>query len=395
MKVKISSIIKKPITGEWGNDGDNIKVLRTTNFTNEGRLTFDSVVTRDIDVKIVESKKLLPGDIIIEKSGGSPTQPVGRVVFFNEEGTYLCNNFTSILRPIKKEVFPKYLLYLMFCNHKYGVTNRFQNKTTGIINLQLKRYIYNTEVPLPPISTQKKIAAILDAADQYRQKTKILIEKYDQLAQALFLDMFGDPVRNPKGWKKVKLNEVCTKITDGTHFSPEPQSKGFPYVTAKHVKDNGLDFYSKPTFISEEAHNEIYKRCTPEFGDVLYIKDGATTGIACINTFEEPISLLSSLALLKLNKNKLNNHYLCYWLNHNGIKQKLLNEFMSGAAIQRYTLTKINSFVITAPPIKIQNQFAERIQLIEQQKQQAQTSLQKAEDLFNSALQRAFNGKLV
>ena len=78
----------------------------------------------------------------------------------------------------------------------------------------------------------------------------------------------------------------------------------------RNVKSCGLDFYSKPTFVSEEAHSEIYKRCTPEFGDVLYIKDGATTGIACLNTFNEPISLLSSLALLKPNYKILNNYYL-------------------------------------------------------------------------------------
>ena len=66
------------------------------------------------------------------------------------------------------------------------------------------------KIPLPPLDQQKKIAAILDAADAYRQKTKALITKYDELTQSLFLDMFGDPVSNPKGWEKVKLgNQIC------------------------------------------------------------------------------------------------------------------------------------------------------------------------------------------
>jgi type I restriction enzyme S subunit len=127
---------------------------------------------------------------------------------------------------------------------------------------------------------------------------------------------------------------------------------------------------------------------------VLYIKDGATTGIACINTFKEPISLLSSLALLKPKKKELNNFYLCYWLNHRGIKEKLLNEYMSGAAIQRFTLTKINSFILTIPPISLQNQFAEKIALIDQQKELARQSLKESEDLFQSLLQKAFKGEL-
>jgi type I restriction enzyme S subunit len=249
------------------------------------------------------------------------------------------------------------------------------------------------EFSLPPLDHQKKIAAILDAADAYRQKTKTLITKYEELTQSLFLEMFGDPVRNPMGWKIESFSNLCLKITDGTHHSPEPQEEGFPYVTAKHVKPFRLKFDEKATYVNEVAHNEIYKRCAPEYGDVFYIKDGATTGIACINTFNEPVSMLSSLALLKLGSD-LNNQFLCHWLNHEGIKQKLISEFMSGAAIQRYTLTKIKSFKIMVPKIELQNQFADSVKEIEAQKTQAQASLVQAEDLFNSLLQRAFKGEL-
>ena len=248
-------------------------------------------------------------------------------------------------------------------------------------------------IPLPPLEEQKKIAAILDAADDYRQKTKALIDKYDQLTQSLFLDMFGDPVTNSKGWRITTLNEVCFKITDGTHHSPPLQKDGHPYVTAKHVKAHRLDFYSKPTFVNSLDHNVIFKRCSPAQGDLLYIKDGATTGAACINTFNQPISLLSSLALLKL-KSCINNQYLCFWLNNPGVKRKLINEYMSGAAIKRYTLKKIKTFKLMLPPIFLQNQFAERVAQIEKQKQQAEASLVRAEELFSSLLQRAFKGEL-
>ena len=290
----------------------------------------------------------------------------------------------KILKPVKERADIKYLFYKM--------------QTISIDNDLHKRYWISTysqiQILLPSLPQQQKIANILDAADALRQNDKALIAKYDELTQALFLDMFGDPVSNPKGWEKVLLKSVCTKITDGTHFSPEPQEKGFPYITAKHVKNHGLDFYSKPTYISEEAHAEIYKRCTPEYGDVLYIKDGATTGIACINTFDEPFSMLSSLALIKPNKKTLNSYYLCHWLNNPKIKSKLLSEFMSGAAIQRYTLTKINSFELCIPSIDLQNQFAERVAVIEEQKAIAQKSLEKSEELFNSLLQKAFKGAL-
>lgn len=290
----------------------------------------------------------------------------------------------KILKNVEEKSDLKYLYYKM--------------QTISIDTNLHKRYWISKysqiKIKLPPLPAQQKIAAILDQAEAIIQNNRAIVQKYDALTQSLFLDMFGDPVRNEKGWKIDILKNLCLKITDGTHFSPEPQKDGFPYVTAKHVKSCGLDFYSKPTFVSEEAHSEIYKRCTPEFGDVLYIKDGATTGIACLNTFNEPISLLSSLALLKPNYKILNNYYLCYWLNNSKVKLKLLGEFMSGAAIQRYTLTKINSFQLIIPPIELQYQFAERVAMIEAQKQQAQLELAKSEELFASLLQRAFNGEL-
>jgi type I restriction enzyme S subunit len=329
--------------------------------------------------------KLIPkGTILFAKSGMSATK---NRVYITDKQSYFVSHLAGILP--SEEFSSSYLArYLSWYNPaKLILDSAYPSIRLADIN--------NLKIPLPPLEQQKKIAAILDAADTYRQKTKALITKYDELTQSLFLDMFGDPVRNPKGWEKSLLKSVSDKITDGTHFSPKPQSEGFPYITAKHVKSYGLDFYSKPTYVSEDAHKEIYKRCTPEYGDILYIKDGATTGIACINTFKEPFSMLSSLALIKPSKSVINNYYLCFWLNNLSIKRKLLSEFMSGAAIQRYTLTKINSFKLIVPPISLQNQFAERVKAIEAQKAQAQASLVQADNLFNSLLQRAFKGELV
>jgi type I restriction enzyme S subunit len=299
----------------------------------------------------------------------------------------------TLIKPKHEIVNSRYLMHYLNSPKIVSLANS-STSGIGVQNLNVN-VVRKFPVDLPTLPQQQKTASILDAADALRQNDKALIAKYDELTQALFLDMFGDPVSNPEGWEKAFLKSVSTKITDGTHFSPEPQTEGFPYITAKHVKSYGLDFYSKPTYVSEEAHNEIYKRCTPEYGDVLYIKDGATTGIACINTFDEPFSMLSSLALIKPNKKIVNSYYLCYWLNNPKIKSKLLTEFMSGAAIQRYTLTKINSFQLIVPPLALQNQFAERVAIIEEQKAIAQASLERSEELFNSLLQKAFKGELV
>ena len=110
------------------------------------------------------------------------------------------------------------------------------------------------------------------------------------------------PFEVPEGWVWCKVTDILSKITDGTHHSPTNLSQGeYMYITAKNIKPHGVDL-TDVTYVDKATHDEIYARCNPEFGDILYIKDGATTGIACINKLKEPFSLLSSVALLKPSK---------------------------------------------------------------------------------------------
>jgi type I restriction enzyme, S subunit len=207
-KVKLHTLIEKPISGEWGTGEGTVNVIRTTNFTNDGTLDLSDVVSREIPYAKVEKKKLRHGDIIIEKSGGSPTQPVGRVVhFLVVKDEYLCNNFTSVLRP-RDNVHPRFLFWCLFAGHINGSTLSYQNKTTGIINLQLERFCNEFEVPLPPLHIQEQIADTLDKADALRRKDQELLQKYDELAQSIFYDMFGDPVKKQKN-DTFPLSELC------------------------------------------------------------------------------------------------------------------------------------------------------------------------------------------
>src|ERR1035437_2832951 len=103
----------------------------------------------------------------------------------------------------------------------------------------------------------------------------------------------------PLGWAKASLGDSCLLITDGTHHSPKNDSEGeFRYITAKNIKLYGLDL-TNVTYVNADTHAQIYRRCPPKKGDILYIKDGATTGIAVINPLDEPFSLLSSVALIR------------------------------------------------------------------------------------------------
>lgn len=242
------------------------------------------------------------------------------------------------------------------------------------------------EIPLPPITTQKHIAEVLDKADALRQQNRQLLQHYDDLLQSTFIELFGDPVKNPKGWEVKKLVKVCKQITDGTHFSPPSVEFGVPYITAKHIKNYGVDFERNRTYVSQEEHEKIYSRCKPEKGDVLYIKDGATTGIAAVNPYDFEFSMLSSLALIKPLKGELISQYLVSWLNSEQVKENLISEFMAGAAIKRFTLQKIKSFQIPIPPLSLQQHFAKIVEEIEVQKEQVRGALLSSEELFEGLL---------
>jgi type I restriction enzyme S subunit len=289
--------------------------------------------------------------------------------------------------PKNNKLNTRYLYYFLLSQR-----NKIIGDSTGGAQPNISQYyVKNIDIPLPPLHIQKHIADVLDKADALRQKDQQLLQKYDELAQSIFYDMFGDPVKNEKGWEVKRLGEVSKQITDGTHFSPPSVDEGIPYITAKHVKNYGVDFYLAPTYVSEEEHKKIYSRCKPELGDILYIKDGATTGIAAINEYDFEFSMLSSLALIKPDYSYLTSFYLRFWLNNPKVKDLYLSEFMSGAAIKRFTLQKIKSFRILVPPIELQNDFVKKLIQISSSIKIVDDNLSLSSNLFNTLLNNYFS----
>lgn len=231
-------------------------------------------------------------------------------------------------------------------------------------------------VKIPPLEQQKKIAAILDAADAYRQKTKALIAKYDELTQSLFLDMFGDPVTNPKGWEKEKFGDLVEN----------KDSKRVPIKSADRDNSEGTTPYYGASGVID-----FVEGFTHEGDNLLIGEDGAN-----LVTRTKPIAFIAK------GKYWVNNH--AHVLGENGscklkyleffINSIDLKPYVSGSAQPKLNRKNMDSILVSNPPIELQNQFAKSVQAIETQKAQAQSSLEKAEELFNSLLQRAFKGEL-
>lgn len=154
----------------------------------------------------------------------------------------------------------------------------------------------------------------------------------------------------PSHWGAGRLSYACELIVDGTHRSPVTHPVGeFRYVTAKNIKEHGFDF-SELTYVSEQDHREIFTRCPVRKADVLYIKDGATAGLALVNSLDEEFSLLSSVALIRPRPSVFDARFVAYHLNAGQFKSNVLSALVGGA-MTRFTLDQISRFSFVIPPI--------------------------------------------
>ncbi|SHL79627.1 restriction endonuclease subunit S [Flavobacterium xinjiangense] len=262
----------------------------------------------------------------------------------------------------------------------------------GVIKYIKLGNLTDAEIPLPPFSTQQKITEVLDTADQLRQYNKQLIEKYDALTQSLFLEMFGDPVRNEKGWDEKRLEDLLDFLTSGSRgWAKYYSNTGDVFLRIQNVGYNKLKL-DDLTYIQTPETAEA-KRTKVQAGDIIIsiTADLGRTGVIPENFPKAFIN--QHLAILRLKENYNPNYVSAFIASKGG--QALFQKLDKGGVKSGLNFTDLKSYLIFCPPLSLQNQFAERVQMIETQKQQAQEALTKSEDLFQSLLQRAFKGELV
>ncbi len=181
--------------------------------------------------------------------------------------------------------------------------------------------------------------------------------KRDKVSPTVAID--EAPFDLPDTWLWTKLGAVAKKITDGTHHSPANFAAGdFKYLSAKNIKSWGIDL-TDVTYVPAAVHREIYSRCDPEPGDILYIKDGATTGVLTINTLREQFSLLSSVGVVKPSCG-LASEYLAL-LMRSPFFYQAMRDGMTGVAITRVTLSKLGAALVPLPPLAEQARIVARV----------------------------------
>ena len=244
------------------------------------------------------------------------------------------------------------------------------------------------EVLVPQITReeQQKYMDMMDVLESIIRERKTQIAFLDNLIKARFVEMFGDPINNTNSYPICSLNDVCTKITDGTHDTPERYSEGYLLITGKNIRESGI-IYDEVEYVSEEDHKAIYERCNPEYGDVLYTNIGVNYGTACLNDIDFEFSM-KNVALLKPDHSLINGYYL--WICLNMMRKYILSMNQTGGAQTFMGLATIKKIRIPIPPVAQQDEFINVIMQIDKSKDAVKKSLAETQLLFDSLMQKYF-----
>lgn len=374
----------------------NVGVIRNTNFTKEGTLDDSDIVFLNVEQSQFVKRKLKFGDIILEKSGGGPKQPVGRVIVFDkEEGNYSFSNFTSVIRINNpKQTDHNYLHRFLFFSYISGVTETMQSHSTGIRNLKFDDY-KGIEVPLPPISEQQRIVAILYEAFASIAKAKANAEQNLKNAKELFESYLQRVFStNGKDWEKKTLEQISETFGRGkSKHRPRNDKKlyggDFPFIQTGDIRncDHYITEYSQTYNDVGLAQSKLWQDGT------ICITIAANIAETGILTFDAcfPDSVIG----LVVNKELADTNFVEYLLQSFKARLQALGK---GSAQANINMGTFENELFPFPSVKEQKLIVQKLDALSSETKKLETIYQQKfndlEELKKSILQKAFSGEL-
>ena len=244
-------------------------------------------------------------------------------------------------------------------------------------------------LPVPPIAEQERIVAELDLLSDIIEKKKGQLKAYDQLAQSIFFDMFGDPIDNPKGWEVKKLKEVVSvrgRVGWKGYKKEDLRESGPLAIGGGHIMENGSLDFSSPVFLSIEKYEE-----SPEImvqrGDLIMVQRGTIGRIGLVKN--EIGDATINPCVLILRPNSINELYVLHLILNEDM-QYYLSTLVRGVAQPMITQKQVNSLDVPLPPLSLQQEFAEKIEAIERQKALIQQSIAEIQTMFDCTMDKYF-----
>ncbi len=377
----------------------NVGVIRNTNFTKEGTLDAADIAYLDVEAKKFESRSLQFGDIILEKSGGGPKQPVGRVILFDRvAGDFSFSNSTAALRvrnPLELDF--RFLHKFLYWIYVSGGTEQMQSHSTGIRNLDGNAY-KAIQIFFPSLAEQQNIVAVLIKAFESIATARANAEKNLKNARALFESHLQFAFANlPRsGESAKKLDELCELIVDCEHKTAPTQDEGIPLIRTPNIGKGKL-LLDSVYRVAEQTYKLWARRAEPKGGDLILAREAPAGNVAVIPE-NIKVCLGQRTVLIHSNSQLLNSDFLAFLLLRPEMQSTLLAH-SSGATVQHVNMKDIRALQIDSlPSLKDQAEFVRRmLELIEKIESLAviyQKQLYVLDELIKSLLHQAFSGQL-
>ena len=280
------------------------------------------------------------------------------------------------------DLLPDYVYY-MFSGRDWdaGTNKAVMGKTLNKATLsQIKVHIHG-------IADQRKIVKVLDKISDLIDCRKRELQSLDDLIKARFVEMFGDPADISRK-DKVELSEICEKITDGEHGSVARVPNGHPFLNAKQILKNGRIDWDTITYVGDEDHQRIYKRCNPVEGDILLTTTGTIGNVAIMPKAEE-VSMDRGITLIKIDRQKVTSEFVAELLKQPSIQTEM-GVNVHASAIGHLFMNKVKKLPAILPSMESQTEFTDFVRQVDKSKVAVQAALDKAQLLFDSLMQQYF-----
>lgn len=371
-----------------------VGVIRNTNFTKDCELDDTDIAYLDVEQSLFSKRKLQYGDIILEKSGGGPKQPVGRVVIFDKEGDFSFSNFTSVLRiKDKGKLDFRFLHKYLFSAYVSGVTEKMQSHSTGIRNLKFDEY-KEIPVPLPPLPEQKRIVSLLDEAFAALAQVGANAARNLVNAREVFEAELNVIFGNGRDWEIGKLGDVLQK-TETIDPTKTPNEE-YVYIDVSSVNKENLSIEEVNLIKGKDAPSRARKLV--KTNDVIFATVRPTLKRIAIIPKEYDGQICSTGYFVLRGKEFIDNRLVFYFLQTHSFMERM-EKLQKGASYPAVTDGEVREQIITFPKsLGEQRAIVERLEGLSKETRRLEAVYRQkmgdVEELRKSVLRRAFEGEL-
>lgn len=400
------------LNGLWkGEQGPFVDagVIRNTNFNESGSIDYSDIAWLPVEEKKFKDRKLIPGDVIIERSGGGPNRPVGRVVYFDrKDGNFSFSNFTSTIRVKDTRSFDhKFVFYRLMELYQSGQTEDLQRQTTNIRNLDFAAFKQRAQFPLLDVPEQQRIVQVLSTVQDAIAQQERLIRTTTELKQALLQKLFTEGLRGeahketeigrvPESWEVVKLGSLADVISKGS--SPnwqgfEYQESGVLFVRSQNVGDGQMDLADRVYL--DQAFNQKERRSVLKKGDILVNLVGASIGRVALATDEvEGANCNQAVSFVRIPQSDALRRFLVNFL-LSPAGQEQMRQQKKDIARANLSLLDVRNFLVPVPSTDSDiKQIAEAFTTLEAKLTQHEGKRDVLQDLFRTLLHELMTGRV-